>query len=595
MCGIVGYVGHRDALPLLLNSLERVTYRGYDSFGVALLNGQGIEVYKSVGTVEECRAQVPPLQGTLAIGHTRWSTVGKVSVDNAHPHLDCSGEVAIVHNGDIDNFSYLRQRLQDQGHSFRSETDSEVIAHLIEAYSNGDIVDAVSRAMRELEGSFAIAVLHRPSRQIVAARRESPLVIGLGKGEAFIASDIPAILPYTNQVAFLEDGDLALVSEEGLRVWHDGREASRQVHQVSWSAEQMSKGGYDHFMLKEIYEQPQAIRDTVADYTEQSRGGPSLGCFLPVTDPDVVLLLGCGTSYHAALLGEQLLSRLLPGPVVARVASEFQAGSLRSDRGLAIAFSQSGETTDTITALRHVKSAGFSSLAVTNVMESSITRAVDATLYTRAGPEVAVASTKTFISQLVALYVLAYQLAPDRQAVEMIPRNLRALPGKVRQLLANVETIQQCARELAEAPYMFVIAKGLDVPVALEGALKFKEVAYLHTEGYPAGELKHGPFALLQEETPVLAIVPADQHRARMLTTIREIKTRGSRVIAIAAQDDEEVAEFADSVLRIPKIDPLMSPVLNTVMVQLLSYYCALERGCPIDRPRNLAKSVTVP
>jgi len=305
--------------------------------------------------------------------------------------------------------------------------------------------------------------------------------------------------------------------------------------------------------------------------------------------------LGCGTSYHAALLGEQLLSPLLPGPVVARVASEFQGGSLRSERGLAIAFSQSGETTDTITALRHVKNAGFSSLAVTNVMESSITRAVDATLYTRAGPEVAVASTKTFISQLVALYLLAYQLAPDRQAVEMIPRNLRALPGKVRQLLANVETIQQFARELAEAQFMFIIAKGLNVPVALEGALKFKEVAYLHTEGFPAGELKHGPFALLQEETPVLAIVPADQHRARMLTTIREIKTRGSRVIAIAAQDDEEVAEFADSVLRIPKIDPLMSPVLNTVMVQLLSYYCALERGCPIDRPRNLAKSVTVP
>ncbi|MCI0794896.1 MAG: glutamine--fructose-6-phosphate transaminase (isomerizing), partial [Chloroflexi bacterium] len=421
------------------------------------------------------------------------------------------------------------------------------------------------------------------------------LVIGLGKGEAFIASDIPAILPYTNQVVFLEDGDLALVCEEGLQVWHEDREVSRPVHQVSWSAEQIGKDGYDHYMLKEIYEQPQAIRDTVTEYTEQGRGGPSLGCLLPVTDPDVVLLLGCGTSYHAALLGEQLLSRLLPGPVVARVASEFQAGSLRSDRGLAIAFSQSGETTDTITALRHVKSAGFSSLAVTNVMESSITRAVDATLYTRAGPEVAVASTKTFISQLVALYVLAYQLAPDRQAVEMIPRNLRALPGKVRQLLANVETIQQVARVLAEAPYMFVIAKGLDVPVALEGALKFKEVAYLHTEGYPAGELKHGPFALLQEETPVLAIVPADQHRARMLTTIREIKTRGSRVIAIAAQDDEEVAEFADSVLRIPKIDPLMSPVLNTVMVQLLSYYCALERGCPIDRPRNLAKSVTVP
>jgi glucosamine--fructose-6-phosphate aminotransferase (isomerizing) len=577
--------------------LERVTYRGYDSFGVALANGKGIAVAKSVGTVEENRDKVEALGGTLGIGHTRWATVGGVSVANAHPHADCAGELAIVHNGDIDNFHLLRQRLHAAGHRFLSETDSEVIAHLIESYVQDDIVEATSRAIQELEGPFAIVVLHRPSGRLVLARRESPLVVGLGEGETFVASDVPAILPYTNRIVYLEDGDLALAWEGGLTVWQNGFEADRPVHQVSWSADQITKSGYDHFMLKEIHEQPDAIRDTVAEYLPASELEEAVlrAELLPVQAPDAVLLLGCGTSYHSALLGEQLLSRYLSVPITARVASEFQQPTVQAARGLAIAFSQSGETSDTMNALRRVRNTGYVSLGVTNVMGSSMTRAVDSTLYTKAGPEVAVASTKTFISQLVSVYLLSYYLSADREGVSVVPQNLRSLPNKVGQVLASEAEVREAAVRLAKCEHMFIVAKGLGVPIALEGALKFKEVAYLHTEGYPAGELKHGPFAMLSEETPVIALVFDDEYRTRVITSIKEIKARGSMVIAIADQDDREIGHFADIVLTVPKIDCTMAPLLHTIVLQLLSYYCARERRCPLDRPSNLAKSVTVP
>ena len=389
---------------------------------------------------------------------------------------------------------------------------------------------------------------------------------------------------------------MALVSQEGLQIWHGDREVTRTVHRITWNAEQMNKGGYDHYMLKEIYEQPQAIRDTMADYSAHARGESPLEQILPSRDPDMVLLVGCGTSYHSALLGEQVLSRLLTVPVVARVASEFRGGASQAQhRMLAIAFSQSGETTDTIAALRSINSAGYASLAVTNVMGSSISRTANATLYTRAGPEVAVASTKTFVSQVAAAYCLGYDLAADGGGTDGIPEHLRALPGKLQQVLSNGKNIERVATQLAHRHHMFIVAKGLDVPIAMEGALKFKEVAYLPTEGYPAGELKHGPFALLDQDTPVIAIVSPDENRTRVLTTIKEIKCRGSTVIAIAARDDGEVAEFADAVITVPKADPMVAPLLHAVVLQLLSYHCARERGCPIDRPRNLAKSVTVP
>jgi glucosamine--fructose-6-phosphate aminotransferase (isomerizing) len=599
MCGIVGYVGYREAAPVLLNMLERVTYRGYDSFGMALLNGHGINVVKMVGTAEEHRHQTEHLPGTLGVGHTRWATVGGVSEDNAHPHLDCSGDLAIVHNGDIDNFHCLKERLQAEGHQFRSQTDSEVIAHLIEAHgsrsSAAGLVEATHKALAELEGPLAIVVLHRPSRQMIVARRESPLVIGIGEGETFMASDVPAILPYTNRVVYLEDGDMALARESGISVWQQGRETHRSVHQVNWTAEQMDKGGYDHFMLKEIYEQPQAIRDTAAEMLTDAYDRSPHGIARVIEDPSEVLLLGCGTSYHAALLAEQILSRLLNVRVTARVASELDESSFRSPKGLVVAFSQSGETSDTITALRRVKETGYRSLAITNVMGSSITRLADASLYTRAGPEMAVASTKSFVSQLVAIYLLARQMAPKRPEAVVIGQQLRSLPGNVSRVLANTEAIQQTARDLAGSQHLFIVAKGLGVPVALEGALKLKELAYIHAEGYPAGELKHGSFAMLDQETPVVAIVPTGQHRTRVVTAIREIKARGPRVVALADREDTEIGAFADTVLPLPKVDELLAPVLQTVVLQLLSYYAARERGCPIDRPRNLAKSVTVP
>lgn len=591
----LGYVGYRPAVPVLLNSLERVTYRGYDSFGVALVDHNGIEMVKSLGTVEEHRKRAEHLQGSIGIDHTRWATVGGVSEANAHPHMDCTGDIAIVHNGDIDNFRHLKQRLQSEGHVFKSETDSEVIAHLIEAHGGRQsLVKATKKALKELEGPLAVAVLHRPSRQLVVARRESPLVIGLGEGETFVASDVPAILPYIHRVVYLEDGDIALASESGITVWNSGQEVTRSVHQVAWSADQISKAGYDHFMLKEIHEQPQAIHDTAAEGLPAA-GQASATPMLPVEDPSAVLLLGCGTSYHAALLGEQVLSSMLGIPVSARVASELHEGAFQGPGSLAVAFSQSGETSDTITALRRAKDSGYRSLAITNVMGSSITRLADSTLYTRAGPEVAVASTKSFVSQVVALYLLALHLAPERAKAAGIRQQLRSLPSKVGQILANTEAIEAAARGLAPFQHMFIVAKGLGVPVAMEGALKFKEVAYLHTEGYPAGELKHGPFAMLDQNTPVIALVGNDQHRTRMLTAIKEIKARGPQVIAVADRDDAETAAFADVVIPIPRSDVFMAPVLQTVVLQLMSYYTARERGCPIDRPRNLAKSVTVP
>lgn len=590
MCGIVGYIGDREALPILLDSLRLVTYRGYDSFGVAVLNGKGIVTSKSIGPVDQCTTQIAPIHGTAGIGHTRWATVGNVSGPNAHPHDDCTGQIAIVHNGDIENYQDLRAELAAQGHIFRSETDSEVIAHLVESLDTGNIVDAVRQATRRLVGSYALVLLHRPTRSLVVARQQSPLVVGLGDSEAFVASDVPALLPYTHQVVYLSDGDIGLIRTGGLTVWHDGLEVQRSVHAVEWDAEQMDKGGFEHFMLREIHQQPDAVRHTLAAY--ESSMNNNRESFLPEQTPDEILLLGCGTSFHAALIGEQLLAPLgIPARAV--VASEYRGDTKPRGRGLAIALTQSGETADTVTAVSRAQKAGYTVLAITNVPESSISRVAQSTFYTKAGPEVAVAATKTFTTQLAALQILALELsrvgssAPDTSG-------LRKLPGTIEQALVMDESAQAAGRLLARYDNLFIIAKGANVPVAMEGALKFKEVAYLHTEGCPAGELKHGPFALLGPETPVIAIVPSDSDRPRVLNAMREIAARGSKLVAIVDQDDPEAAALSEAVLYAPKAEAGLQPVINTIVLQLLSYYCALERGCPIDRPRNLAKSVTV-
>ena len=593
MCGIVGYIGDREAFPILLDSLRMVTYRGYDSYGVAVLNGDGISTQKSVGAVDQCSHDAGQIHGTAGIGHTRWATVGAVSGPNAHPHEDCSGQIAIVHNGDIENYRELRAELAAAGHVLKSDTDSEVIAHLIESYESGNILAAVRKATRRLVGSYALVVLHRPTRCLVVARQQSPLVVGLGDSEAFVASDVPALLPYTHQVVYLADGDLGLIGKGGLSVWHDGVEVERPVHVVEWEAGQLTKGGFEHYMLKEIHEQPDAIRHTLGGYANSEQSTLQFKGIIPVRAPDEVLLLGCGTSFHAALVGEQLLTAALGVPVRACVASEYTGVAKARGKGLAIAMTQSGETADTVTAAVRAKAAGYSVLAITNVPESSISRLADGTFYTKAGPEVAVAATKTFTAQLVALEMLAMELAATSR-VEAAAIELRRLPNAVEQALMASEAVRSAGKMLASYEKLFIIAKGANIPVAMEGALKFKEVAYLHTEGCPAGELKHGPFALLGAETPVIAIVPSDGDRPRMLNAMREIATRGSRLVALVDGNDEEAAELSDVVIQAPKVGAALQPIVNTVMLQLLSYYCALERGCPIDRPRNLAKSVTV-
>jgi glucosamine--fructose-6-phosphate aminotransferase (isomerizing) len=593
MCGIIGYVGRRDVAPVLLESLRRVTYRGYDSFGVALTNGAGIRLYKSVGVIEQRQQEVLGLQGSVGIGHTRWATVGKVSDANAHPHLDCAGRFAIIHNGDLDNFHVIKQRLVEKGHRFTSETDSEVIAHLLEQYDRGDLTEALRRAVKDLEGSYAIVAMRAGARELAVARRGSPAVIALGEHEVFIASDVPAILPYTDRVMYLEDGDVGRLTEDSIEIWSNGGRVTRPLNRIEWSPAQLDMNGYEHYMLKEIHEQPWVVRDTLAPYLDQEHR--PVKDLLPIANPGRIIFLGCGTSYHACLLASRALQDSLDIPMDVQVASEYQDGHPSSADSLVIALSQSGETADTVSAVRRAAEAGCRTLAITNVRDSSITRVAERSLYTHAGPEVAVAATKTFLAQVVSLYLVGAALSDSTAPTQISPSLLRLVPNLLRQLLSDTSSIEDVGKGLAKFEHLLLIARGLNYPVALEGALKFKEVPYIHAEGFPAGELKHGAFALLDPNFPIIALVPRDQHRTRMLTALREIKARESRVVAIASDDDQEVKLFADTVLPVAPVDPLLTPLLNTVVLQLLAYYAAREKGCPIDRPRNLAKSVTVP
>ena len=596
MCGIAAYVGRRDAYPILLNALRRVEYRGYDSCGVAIRGSDGFQVFKDLGYVEELQSKFPPVPGSLGIGHTRWATVGQPSVSNAHPHLDCRGTIAIVHNGDIDNYYQIKERLLQQGHQFQSETDSEVLAHLIEAHRDSDMVAGVMKALQEVEGTYALVVMDRDSEMLVAARREAPMIIGLGQEERVVASDVPAILETTSKVVYLEDGDVAAVSSEDFRVWHREVPTTRKVHQVTWSPQDLDKAGYEHFMLKEIHEQPRVIRDTLAGRVLSTEPGVNLGMDLMSQEqPESILLLASGTAYHACLVGEHFLSSMSPCRVSARIASELELPRSAGRGAWAILLSQSGETADTISAARAARNAGYFTLALTNNVDSSITRAIHQTMYTQAGPEMSVAATKTFLAQLTGLYLLGLHLFPPPvNVLHHLLTELRLLPGKVQRVLGAEGSLQNLARSIAPADNVFLIAKGINYPVAMEGALKLKEVAYIHAEGYPSGELKHGTFALLGSDTPVIAIMPKDATYLRLLNTVKEVKARGSPVIAITDTDDGEVSQLVDHVVRLPATEPMFSPVINTVALQLLAYYCARERGCSIDRPRNLAKTVTV-
>ena len=600
MCGIVAYIGDQQAGPILFDTLKRLEYRGYDSAGVAIKQDSEIEVLKSAGRIADLE-KIYQLRGSpgecMGIGHTRWATHGRPSDRNAHPHT--SGEIAIVHNGIIENYLDLRDLLTEMGYEFSSETDSEVLAHLIHLYYKGDLLQAVVRALEHVEGSYAVAVLAASSPYLVCARKDSPLVLGKGENAVYVASDVPALLPYTKSVIRMKDGEIARVYADRVEMMdREGKSRQVEIERITWDSDAAEKGGYPHFMLKEIHEQPRAIRETIAGRISEIDGDVRLKLGLSeeeIQGIERVTVIACGTSYHAGLLAKNLFARAAGLPVDVEVASEFLNLQIKPST-LLLGITQSGETADTLLALKKAKTFGGRSLAITNVVGSTVTELVDGTIYTRCGPEIGVAATKTFTSQLVAVMLLAIRmgrarghLTPD-QARKMLVE-LTKLPGLVQRVLEKREEIRKIAELYADARCYFFIGRDYLYPISLEGALKMKEIAYIPSEGYAGGELKHGPLALITEETPVVALATCGK---KIQSNIKEVRARGAEVIAIASEGDPDIGKVASRVIELPETSPIFSAVLCTVVVQLLSYYTANKLGLPIDKPRNLAKCVTV-
>ena len=591
MCGIIGYIGTKKAQPILLNCLSKLEYRGYDSCGIAVM-AKGIEVYKDLVRVKALSKAAPLLDGTIGIGHTRWATHGEPSKLNAHPHCDCTGRIAVVHNGTITNFHKLREKLAAEGHILASQTDTEVLPHLIEKYYDGDFARAVELALGDIEGAYTMIALMTGESRLVAARKDSPLIIGIGDRENYIASDVPALLDYTSRVIYLEDGDMAVVTAGNVKLKNDNASIVREEHKILWSVQDAQKGGYEHFMLKEIHEQPKVIRDTLAEYISSAEPAADLAGGGGLED---MLILASGTSYHAGLVGKYIIEGLVNVPVRVELASEYIYSGQASARNKAIVITQSGETLDALKAIKRLKEAGSRVIVLTNVVGSTASRIADQTVYTRAGPEISVAATKTFIAQLIALYWMTIPYARvDIRRLDDLVLELRQLPGKVQQVLDNEILISEMARQMSKSENAFYIGRGINYPIALEGALKLKEISYIHAEGYASGELKHGPYALLGSQSPVVAIVAQDNTYEAITTSIKEIKARKSPVLVVVSEGDENMVELADSVITVPRTDPLFSPVVNAIVLQLLAYYVAKERGCPIDFPRHLAKTLTV-
>jgi len=616
MCGIVGYVGAQRAVPIILDGLRRLEYRGYDSAGIAVCGPDDVlGLRRASGKLRNLEdvLRLDPVDGTYGIGHTRWATHGRPTEENAHPHRDCSGDIVVVHNGIVENFLPLKEQLQREGHKFSTETDTEVIAHLVEKYFDGNLENAVRCAVKQLRGVFALVVLsRRDPHKIVAAREGPPIVVGLGKGEYFVASDVPAILSHTRDMFFLADGDVAILTEEGVHLTNfDGRPVNRQVQHVLWDPIMAEKGGYKHFMLKEIFEQPRAIRDTTLGRVSQETGQIFLD-EMDITPQQFrefqsIKLVACGTSWHAALAGKFLIEKLARIPVEVDYGSEFRyRDPIVSPNTLTVLISQSGETADTKEAQREAKSKGSKTLAICNVVGSMITREASGTLYTHAGPEIGVASTKAFTCQLTALAILALYLAQVRghlseDCARTFVHELVRIPGKLETILANDQQYEDLARVFFRADDFLYLGRGIHFPIALEGALKLKEISYIHAEGYPAGEMKHGPNALIDEKLPVVVLATCDSSNPestvlyeKTLSNIQEVKAREGKVVAIVTEGDTEVRKVADHVIEIPAAPDLLTPILEIVPLQLLAYHIAVRRGCDVDQPRNLAKSVTV-
>jgi glucosamine--fructose-6-phosphate aminotransferase (isomerizing) len=597
MCGIVGYVGGKRAQPILLDSLKRLEYRGYDSAGIAVV-GEGIQLFKTKGEIAVLEQSMPEMEGTVGIAHTRWATQGKPTSENAHPFGGCGSQVAVVHNGIIANFMTLRESLVADGHKFSSDTDTEVFAHLVEMnLGGGSLVDAVRAALVRIEGTYAFAVVAEGRDEVVAARNESPLVIGLGNGENFLASDVTALLKHTNKVVYIMDGEVVRITRESVTIVdREGNPVERAPERVAWSLEDAEKGGYPHFMLKEIFEQPSAIHESLLGRMDT---GDSEDSFFQGQTFSSVKIVACGTSYHAGLVGKYIIEELARIPTTVQISSEYRYSTAARENPLVVLITQSGETLDTFAAAREAKKRGNRTIAIVNVIGSAISREVDHVIYTRAGPEIGVAATKTFVTQLIALYLLAVELGVKgrvltAQARKSVTDQLRSLPRAVQDVLNQAQTIESLANKYSKARDMFFIGRNIHYPIALEGALKTKEISYIHGEGYPAGELKHGPLALLSKESPVVAIVVKDHTYEKMIGNISEVSARASPVIVIAVQGDTEISKYADDVIYLKEIPPLFLPVPVITALQLWAYYLAKARGCPIDKPRNIAKTVTV-
>ena len=607
MCGIVGYVGNREATPLLLEGLRRLEYRGYDSAGVATMNGAGVEMRRAAGKIAKLEQSIAdkPTHGSVGIAHTRWATHGPPTERNAHPHMDEAKTIAVVHNGIIENSSSLKKSLEARGHVFASDTDTEVISHLIEELFDGSLEDAVVQALKRVEGTYGIAVISsRDKDKIVAARKGSPLLIGVGKDEWFVASDVSAILAHTRDVVYLEDGDVAVLTRTGFRVIdHSQSAVTKTISKIDWDIDQIERGGYAHFMLKEIFEQPTTVMNTMRGRMLQEEGTAKLGG-LNLTDEqllkiDNIIITACGTSWHSALIGEQLLEEFARIPVEVEYASEFRyKNPIVTDRTLCIVISQSGETADTLAALREAKSRGAKTLGLVNVVRSTIAREADGGIYLHAGPEIGVASTKAFTSQVIALTLLALKIGRLRTMSILQGRQviaaLSALPDQIAEILARAADVEAVAEEFKRAQNFLYLGRGYNFPSALEGALKLKEISYIHAEGYPAAEMKHGPIALIDEMMPVVFIAPHDAVFDKVVSNVQEVKARKGTVIVITTRNEESLEGLLDYEFRIPETMDMLTPVLASVPLQLLAYYIAVKRGANVDQPRNLAKSVTV-
>jgi glucosamine--fructose-6-phosphate aminotransferase (isomerizing) len=623
MCGIVGYVGKKSVVPIIIEGLRRLEYRGYDSAGIAVAgDGDGLQLRRAEGKLRNLEESIrlKPLTGTYGIGHTRWATHGRPTEENAHPHRDCTGKIVVVHNGIVENYLSLKKKLIEEGHKFTTETDTEVIAHLVEKYSkssgNGSHVpleDALRQTVKQLTGVFAMAVISTDDpNKIVAARNGPPAVIGLGNDEYFVASDVPAILHHTRDIFFLADGDMAVVTPDGVHLSDfDGRPVRRQIQHVTWDPILAEKGGFKHFMLKEIYEQPRAVRDTALGRVSQDTGHIFLDQ-MEISEAEFraaekINIIACGTSWHAGQAGKFMIETLARVPVEVDYASEWRyRNPIVDPKTITLVISQSGETADTIAAQREAKARGSKTLAICNVVGSMITREAAGTIYTHAGPEIGVASTKAFTGQLTALYVFAMYLAQTRgvmtaEQARAAMLELTRIPAKLESILTHDQACDDLAKQYQKVHDFLFLGRGIHYPIALEGALKLKEISYIHAEGYPAGEMKHGPNALIDENLPVVVIATRDSNNPgsmlryeKTISNLKEVKARSGVVIALATEGDEEIKEAADHVLYVPAAPEELLPILEIVPLQLLAYHIAVRRGCDVDQPRNLAKSVTV-